>query len=83
MTAPAAPVVPDTGTITIGTRTNGAAYYLDGAARGVMAGLQRLKLKAGTHRLAINAEGCTAWDSTVTVRGGENMMIGYRGPRCP
>ena len=79
---PPAVVVVDTGTVVLGSRI-ARAYYVDGAARGVMRGLQRLTLKTGVRRLAINAEGCTAWDTTITVRPAQNDVIGYRDPKCP
>ncbi len=77
------PAVPDSGIVVFGTRASSAVYYVGGAARGVISNLVQLKLKSGPVRLGINAEGCTAWDTTVTVRGGETIRLGYRAPRCP
>jgi serine/threonine protein kinase len=79
---PPTAAIPDTGGVLIGSRTT-AAYYVDGVARGVLSGLLTLHLRAGPHRLSVNAEGCAAWDSTIVVRGGETVRVGYRAPRCP
>jgi len=73
----------DTAVVVLGTRAAGAVFYVDGVARGVLSRLRRLTVRAGSVRLAINAEGCTAWDSTLTLASGQVLSLGYRQPRCP
>ena len=85
-TAPAssAPVVVlDTiGMVMLGTRTPQAFYYVDGALRELISTPRTIRLRAGTVKLSIGAEGCTPWDTTVAVVAGQTRTIGYRTLVC-
>jgi serine/threonine protein kinase len=75
--------LPDSATVVVGTRTRGAGLYVNDSVRNVLNGLKPVRLRAGTVRLSIKADGCTAWDTTLNLRAGDRLMLGYRTPRCP
>jgi hypothetical protein len=84
-TTPAPPVAtPATGTVRIGSRIPLAVLFLnDGQPRLIgEQGLQAITRAAGELRLSIRRDGCTPWDTTITVAAGSTHTIGYRAPRC-
>ena len=83
-TTPPAPVVPvDTmGSVLIGSRTPNAYLYVNDVIRGPIGTPRALPIRAGTVRLAVGAEGCTPWESTVTVTAGQRLQLGYKTLTC-
>jgi len=73
---------PSVGEILLGTRGVAAVLYVNDEPRGVIEGLQSWSIEAGTVTLSIRADACTPWDSTVVVRPGAQIRIGYRTPGC-
>ena len=80
---PPALLPPAVGYVTIGARRGAAAavLFVNGENRGVLSGLHRVAVPAGTVRLALRATGCADWDSVLTVA--DSARIGYRRPSCP
>jgi hypothetical protein len=77
------PLVPSTGLIQIGTHESGVVLFVNGRPDGPLTRLKLIRVPVGTVRLQLRAEQCQAWDSTVTVRGGDTpQIIGYRQPQC-
>lgn len=80
--AVATPVEPTTGFVQIGTHESGVVLYVNGRADRPLTRLGVIRVPVGTVRLQLRAEQCQGWDSTVTVRGGETVVIGWRKPKC-
>ena len=80
---PAAPPAPTVGWVMLGARRGAAAavLFVNGENRGVLSGLRRIAVPAGTVRLALRATGCADWDSVLTIV--DSARIGYRRPSCP
>lgn len=83
-TNPPPPVAPvDTmGSVLIGSRTPNAYLYVNDVIRGPIGTPRALPLRAGTVRLSVGAEGCTSWESTVTVIAGQRLQLGYKTLTC-
>jgi serine/threonine protein kinase len=75
-----APVVEITGTVRIGSRTAGAALYINNKLEGPLSSPRIVTLPAGVPvRVAVKADGCAApFDTLVTLAANENRTIGYR-----
>ncbi len=97
VTPPPAPVVLDTpvtvpepqtpaqttGRIQLATRTPGAMLYLNGEPLQVMGTRpQVISLQVGRNQISLVAEGCTSWDTTITVVASTTQSIGRRELRC-
>jgi hypothetical protein len=78
---PVAPA-PTTGTIRIGTKESGVVLIVGDRADGPLTRLSFVSVPPGTVRLRLRAERCQDWDSTMTVRAGDTLSIGYRRPQC-
>jgi hypothetical protein len=76
------PSGPAYGFIRIGPRGSGAILIVNDHADGPLTRLGLIRVPTGTVRIRLRAENCQDWDSTLTVRGGDTTIIGYRGPRC-
>lgn len=68
--------------VRIGSRISGAVLFVNDAPAGVLGEPMRFTVPAGTVTLAVKAEGCRSWDTTVVIPPGELVPIGYRNPRC-
>lgn len=79
---PGEPAVTAAGSVLLGTRGYAAVLYVNGAAQGAASRLAAWQVPAGEVTLSIRMGGCTSWDSTVFVRPGEELRIGYRNPAC-
>ena len=77
------PAKPDSGGVYIGSRTPNAVLYINNTAIGLIAALAEIRAPAGSVRLTIKAEGCTPWDSIVTVGAEAVTRIGRRQATCP
>ena len=73
----------------IGSKTEGAALYVNGVAQGVLSSLKYYKVKPSSNgelKLKVKAD-CTpvTWDTTITVPPGSTqpIIVGYRNPTCP
>jgi hypothetical protein len=81
---PPAPVVPQTGTVKLGTTTPAAFLYINGNNQGAISGIQTITVPAGGEvRLSIRAENCVPWDTSLYVGPGQQITIGRRFPKCP
>ncbi|HUQ80435.1 MAG TPA: protein kinase [Gemmatimonadaceae bacterium] len=76
------PTAPTTGIIRIGTRESGVVLFVGDRADGPLTRLSFVSVPPGTVRLRLRAEHCQDWDSTMTVRAGDTLSIGYRRPQC-
>ena len=77
-----APATPSTGLVQIGTHESGVVLIVNDRADGPLTRLGLIRVPVGTVRLRLRAEQCQDWDSTVTVRGGDTVRIGFRRPQC-
>ncbi len=73
---------PQTGNVVLGTRGLTAVLFVDGQPRGVIDRLDSWPVPAGSVRLSIRQDGCSPWDSTITVDPGGTVRVGYRRPAC-
>jgi hypothetical protein len=78
------PTVEAPGSVFIRSNIEGSILFVNDQPHGIIGGRgnQTIELPAGQLRLSLRAEGCTNWDSTVTVRAGERTSVGNRNPRC-
>jgi serine/threonine protein kinase len=74
--------VPTRGEVRLGTRGLKAVLYVNGELYGAIGSLLAIEAPAGPTRFSIRIEGCTPWDSTITVPAGDVARIGYREPTC-
>ena len=86
--APVAVPTSITGSIRIGSTTDGAILFINGAASStpVTGGTKTIPVtsKDGNVHLKISAAGCSvAWDTTITIVGGQTTTVGRRNPTCP
>jgi hypothetical protein len=79
---PDAATTPATGQVRLGTRGLEAVLYVNETAFGAIDRLNLWTVPSGAVRLTIKTEGCTPWDSTITVDPGATARIGYRSPAC-
>ena len=73
------------GQIKIGTVTDGAVLYVNGAAWGTLKALTTIDVTAksdGSLKLSLSAANCTTWDSTVSVTAGSLTVVGRRNLTC-
>jgi len=69
--------------VVLGSRVAGSVLYMDGQPQGVIQSLRVVLVPPGKAiQLSIRAEGCVAWDSTVTTQAADSVRIGFRNPRC-
>jgi eukaryotic-like serine/threonine-protein kinase len=81
-TTPASPPA-GTATLKIGSRAAGTVLYVNGAAKRTLDGLADVAIPLGTVRLELRLAGCAVqWDSTITVRAGDMVRVGYRLQEC-
>ena len=81
-TTPTESVTRGTGEVLLGTRGLAAVLYINGTANGVINRLDAWQAPAGRVQLSIRADNCEPWDSTVVIRAGAQLRIGYRAPQC-
>lgn len=77
------PLPPLTAWVQLGTRDTLAFVYINGQVQ-LPPGppLTFWRITAGGVVLSIRRDGCTAWDTLVTVSPGDTITIGNRYPRC-
>ncbi|HJQ19990.1 MAG TPA: serine/threonine-protein kinase [Gemmatimonadaceae bacterium] len=79
-----APAEPQTATIRIGSPTPGAGLYVDDHMDALISAVRVVTVPAGKPvKLEIRADGCQAWDTTVTLAPGSTNTIGRRFAKCP
>lgn len=80
------PAAPQSVQIRIGSKTPAATLYVNGVTQGLIGSLSYLTLHPksdGTLKLAIKADGCAPWDTTIVVPPGtDKLTVGWRGPGC-
>lgn len=77
------PAFTDSARIYLGTRDAAAYLSINGRLQ-LKQGppLQWWTVRAGQVRLTLKAEGCTPWDTTITIAAGASLSIGRRWPDC-
>jgi serine/threonine protein kinase len=77
------PPEPATGMIRIGSR-KGALLIIGNELKTGVRSLQAFSVPARENvRIRLRLDSCQDWDSTVVVRGGQSLDIGFRDPTCP
>jgi serine/threonine-protein kinase len=80
---PPPPIVPTVGRVRLGTRGETAVLYINGETQiQLITSLRWWTVPAGRTRLSIAMDGCTPWDTVITVAGGVDVEIGYRTANC-
>lgn len=72
------------GHVRLGSRTPGAFLYINGAVEAPLSDLRYISIPStGPIKLQIKADKCAAtWDTTVTVRAADSVVIGRRNLTC-
>ena len=73
------------GSVTIGTTTENAFFYVNGINVGPIAGLAAKNVTtgpSGSIKIRILADKCTPWDSSFTITEGQSVRVGRRNLVC-
>jgi hypothetical protein len=74
----------DIGWVRLGSLYGRKQYlYFNDTLQAPVTALRLWLVHMGSVRLSIREEGCTSWDSTVTIGAGDTVNIGRRFPTCP
>ncbi|MEX2178396.1 MAG: protein kinase [Gemmatimonadaceae bacterium] len=72
------------GTVRLGSRTPNAVLYIDGVAEAAISTVRFIRIPAARPvHLSVQAEGCSRWDTTLTVIPDSTTTIGMRTRTCP
>lgn len=77
-----APPHPDSARIRIGSRTPNVTLLINDQPAGPLSSVRWFMVPAGPLALTLRAPNCQSWDTTVTLRGGSDITLGYRMARC-
>jgi serine/threonine protein kinase len=70
--------------IYLGTKHEEAVLYINGVPRlPISPSLRWWKVPQGQLTLSLKADGCTPWEETLSVAGGDSLRLGNRYPACP
>ena len=78
----AAAAASEPGSVLVGSRPSGALLYVNGEAGDLLTRMRTIRLPPGQVRVSIAYEGCTPWDSTITVVSRETVRLGYKELTC-
>jgi hypothetical protein len=71
------------GKVVLGSRTPGAMLFINEVAQGIMPSLRTIELSPDVpQKISIKADKCLPWDTVITVKAADSLIVGRRTLTC-